>query len=87
MNIMNAKYKTDFTPIENDCECYSCKNYTRAYLAHLFRTQELFAYRLSSIHNLHFVVNLVKKIRQSILDDNFFEFKEQFLKRYNSNKG
>ncbi|HRY62382.1 MAG TPA: tRNA guanosine(34) transglycosylase Tgt [Candidatus Paceibacterota bacterium] len=86
MNIMNAKYKTDFTPIEGDCECYTCKNYTRAYLAHLFRTEELFAYRLSSIHNLYFVVNLVKKIRQSILDDKFFEFKEQFLNRYNSIK-
>jgi queuine tRNA-ribosyltransferase len=84
LNIMNAKYKTDFTPIERDCECYACKNYTRAYLAHLFRTEELFAYRLSSIHNLHFVVNLVKKIRQSILDENFFEFKEEFLKRYKS---
>ena len=82
MNIMNAKFKTDFTPIESDCECYTCKNYTRAYLAHLFRAEELLAYRLASIHNLHFVVNLVKKIRQSILDDNFFEFKEEFLKRY-----
>lgn len=82
MNIMNAKYKTDFTPIESDCDCSTCKNYTRAYLAHLFRAEELFAYRLASIHNLHFVVNLVKKIRQSILDDNFFEFKEDFLKRY-----
>lgn len=82
LNINNAKYKTDFTPIESDCECSTCKNYTRAYLSHLFRAEELFAYRLASIHNLHFVVNLVKKIRQSILDDNFFELKEQFLKRY-----
>lgn len=84
LNINNAKFKTDFTPIESDCGCYTCKNYTRAYLAHLFRTEELLAYRLASIHNLYFVVNLVNKIRQSILDDNFFEFKEKFLKKYNN---
>lgn len=82
MNINNAKYKTDFTPIEKDCECYTCKNYTRAYLAHLFRAEELLAYRLASIHNLYFTVNLVKKIRQSILDENFLEFKKEFLERY-----
>ncbi|MEI6296664.1 MAG: tRNA guanosine(34) transglycosylase Tgt [bacterium] len=82
LNINNAKFKTDFTPIEKDCECYTCKNYTRAYLAHLFRTEELLGYRLASIHNLYFIVNLVKKIRQSILDENFFEFKEEFLSKY-----
>ncbi|HUC88536.1 MAG TPA: tRNA guanosine(34) transglycosylase Tgt [Candidatus Paceibacterota bacterium] len=82
ISITNNKYRDDFTPIENDCECYSCKNYTRAYIAHLFHGKEMLAGTLASIHNLHFIVNLVKRIRQSILDDNFFEFKEEFLGRY-----
>lgn len=81
----NAKFRNDFTPIEKDCECYSCKNYTRAYIAHLFHGKEMLAGTLASTHNLYFIVNLVKKIRQSILDDNFFEFKEEFLKNYLKN--
>ncbi len=80
--IMNTKFRTDYSPIEKDCECYTCKNYTRSYVAHLFHGKEMLAGTLSSIHNLYFIVNLVKKIRQSILDDNFFEFKEEFLKGY-----
>jgi len=80
--ITNTKYRNDFTKIEDDCECYSCKNYTRSYIAHLFHGKEILAGTLASIHNLYFIVNLVKKIRQSILDDKFFEFKEEFLKVY-----
>ena len=80
--IMNTKFRNDFSPIEEDCECYTCKNYTRAYVAHLFHGKEMLAGTLASIHNLYFIVNLVKKIRQSILDDNFFEFKEEFMKGY-----
>ncbi|MFZ2149775.1 MAG: tRNA guanosine(34) transglycosylase Tgt [Minisyncoccia bacterium] len=80
--IMNTKFRNDHLPIEEDCECYSCKNFTRSYIAHLFHGKEMLAGTLASIHNLHFIVNLVKKIRQSILDDNFYEFKETFLKGY-----
>jgi queuine tRNA-ribosyltransferase len=80
--IMNTKFRNDFSPIEKDCECYTCKNYTRAYIAHLFHGKEMLAGTLASIHNLYFIVNLVKRIRQSILDDDFFEFKEEFLKGY-----
>jgi queuine tRNA-ribosyltransferase len=80
--IMNTKFRNDFSPVEKDCECYTCKNYTRAYVAHLFHGKEMLAGTLASIHNLYFIVNLVKKIRQSILDDRFFEFKEDFLKGY-----
>ena len=80
--IMNTKFRNDFSPIEKDCECYTCKNYTKAYVAHLFHGKEMLAGTLASIHNLYFIVNLVKKIRQSILDDKFFEFKEEFLKGY-----
>lgn len=80
--IMNNKFRDDHTPIEKDCGCYSCQNYTRAYIAHLFHGKEMLAGTLSSIHNLYFIVNLVSTIRQSILDDNFYEFKESFLKKY-----
>ena len=80
--IMNTKFRNDFTPIEADCECYSCRNYTRSYIAHLFHGKEMLAGTLASIHNLHFIVNLVKDIRQSILDDTFHEFKEEFLRNY-----
>jgi queuine tRNA-ribosyltransferase len=82
INMMNAKYMQDFTPIESDCECYACKKYTRAYLAHLFRAKETLAGTLATIHNLYFTIKLVDDIRQSILDDNFDEFKKEFLGRY-----
>ena len=82
ISITNKKYRDDFTPIEDDCECYSCKGYTRAYIAHLFHGKEMLAGTLASIHNLHFIVTLVSKIRQSILDDNFSEFKNEFLSKY-----
>jgi len=80
--IMNKQFRDDFTPIESDCGCYTCQNYTRAYVAHLFHGKEMLAGTLASIHNLHFIVSLVARIRQSILDDNFFEFKATFLKAY-----
>jgi queuine tRNA-ribosyltransferase len=92
--IMNKQFRNDFSPIDEGCECFTCKNpapygaggsrsgYTRAYIAHLFHGKEMLAGTLASIHNLHFIANLVKKIRQSILDDNFFEFKKDFLKEY-----
>ncbi len=82
IHIMNTEYRTDITPIESDCECYTCKNYTKAYLSHLFHGKEMLGGTLASIHNIHFIVNLVKKIRQSIFDGNFNEFKNSFLKNY-----
>ena len=57
----NTKYRNDHTRVEDDCECYTCKNYTKAYIAHLFHGKEMLAGTLSSIHNLYFIVNLVKK--------------------------
>jgi queuine tRNA-ribosyltransferase len=84
ININNAKYRNDFGKIAigpdgKVCDCYTCTNYTSAYLSHLFRSKEMLAATLASIHNLHFIVTLVKKIRQSILDGTFYEFKEHFL--------
>src|SRR3989344_2601512 len=82
VNIMNAKYARDFSPIEDDCGCYACSHFTRAYLSHLFRGKEMLAGTLGSVHNLYFIVNLVKQIRQTIIDDRFFEFKNEFLRGY-----
>lgn len=82
MLIMNREYRDDFTPIEAGCECYTCKNYTRAYVAHLFHGKEMLAGTLASTHNLYFIVNLVKKIRASILDGSFLQFKREFLALY-----
>lgn len=82
INILNAKFREDFAPIDSGCGCYTCKNYTRAYVAHLFRSGELLGYRLSSIHNLYFIVNLVKRIRDSILNDTFDDYKKEFFCQY-----
>ena len=82
INIKNAKYKHDFTPLILECDCECCKNYNRAYLHHLFKTDEITAKVLASIHNEHFVVTVADKIRASILDDTFQTYKAEFLNRY-----
>ena len=82
INLKNAKFKEDFTPVDETCDCECCKNYTRAYLHHLFKTDEITAKVLASIHNEHFVVHTVDNIRKSLLDGTFQEYKNQFLSRY-----
>ena len=82
VNLLNNKFMEDFTPIDSECGCYTCKNYSTAYAAHLFRAKEMFAATLASIHNLYFIINLVKKMRASIIDDTFHEFKNSFLEVY-----
>jgi len=82
INIMNAEYKNDFKKIDEDCTCYTCTNYTRAYLSHLFRAKEMFAATLASIHNLYFLIHLVKDARQAIIEDRFEEYKREFLEGY-----
>jgi len=82
IHITNAEYRGDIAPIESDCDCYTCKHYTKAYIAHLFHGKEMLGGTLGSIHNIHFIVNLVKKIRRSILDGNFAEYKKEFLEKY-----
>jgi len=84
IHIMNNEFRIDTKPVEDDCECYTCKNYSRAYLCHLFHGKEMLGGTLASIHNIYFIVNLVKKIRQSILDDKFDEFRKEFLEKYNN---
>ena len=82
INIKNAKYTHDFSPLEPDCDCECCKNYTRAYLHHLFKTDEITAKVLASIHNEYFVVHTVDRIRESLRDGNFQKYKNDFLTRY-----
>lgn len=78
VSLLNAKYVTDFGPVEKDCQCYTCTNYTCAYLSHLFRAKEMLAATLASIHNLYFMVNLTKEARKAIVGGKFQEFKKSF---------
>ncbi len=82
INIKNAEHRESLDPIESDCECYTCKSYTRSYVSHLFRSDEMLAGTLASIHNLYFINKLVADIRQSLIDEKFYEFKQEFLKTY-----
>jgi len=82
IHIMNKEFREDISSVENDCDCYTCKKYTKGYLAHLFHGKEMLGGTLASIHNIHFIVNLVKQIRQSIIEDNFDKFKKEFLRKY-----
>ncbi|HMS49935.1 MAG TPA: tRNA guanosine(34) transglycosylase Tgt [Candidatus Saccharibacteria bacterium] len=82
LNIKNAQFKSDFSTLDQDCACYTCKNYTRAYLHHLFRAEEILGLTLASLHNEFFAVNLVDKIRKSILDESFLRFKQEFLREF-----
>ena len=83
VNIKNAKYKEDFTPIEDNCDCYACKNYTKAYIRHLIVSGEVNGGRLLSIHNIRFLIKLTEDIRNSIMQDKFEEFKKEFISKYN----
>lgn len=82
LNIRNAKYKEDFTPLEEDCDCYACKNFTKAYIRHLVIVDETLGGRLLSIHNIRFLIKLTEDIRKAIEEDRFLSFKEQFIERY-----
>ena len=81
-NISNAAYKTDFSPIDDKCGCYTCQNYTRAYLNHLFKAKEMVASTLATIHNEFFTVQLVDKIRETMQSGEYEDFKNDFLARY-----
>ena len=83
--IKNARYKEDFSPLDHNCDCYTCKNYTRAYIRHLFNVDEILGLRLATIHNLYFLIELMEKIRESIKNDNFKSLKDDFYKKYGYN--
>ena len=86
VNIKNAKYEHDFTPLDPMCDCYTCTHYTRAYLRHLIKADETFGLRLCSYHNLYFLLDLMKNVRNAIVNDNLLEFREDFCERYGYNK-
>jgi len=82
INLKNAKYKEDFTSLDETCDCYCCKNFTKAYLRHLIVANETLGQRLLSIHNLRFLINIMENIRVSIQEDRFLEYKDEFYKNY-----
>ena len=86
VNLTNAKYQRQFSPIDESCDCYTCTHYTAAYLAHLFRAKEMLAATLATIHNERFIVRLVDQMRVSIELGNFFDFKNEFLGRFYAGK-
>ncbi len=84
--VKNAQYARDFRPIDENCDCYTCKNYSRAYVRHLIKCDETFGMRLTSYHNLYFLLNLMRQVRQAIMDDNLLEFRQHFFEEYGFNK-
>ncbi|MAW67356.1 MAG: tRNA guanosine(34) transglycosylase Tgt [Chloroflexi bacterium] len=82
LNVFNAKYKDIDKPIDTNCNCYSCKNYSLAYVHHLFKSKELLGYRIASIHNLAFLYNLMNEIQQHITNSDFSGFVDEFLAKY-----
>lgn len=82
MNIRNAKYADDPRPVEEGCACYTCRHFSRAYLRHLIRSEELLGYRLNTIHNLHFLLNLMKQVRESIAAGCFADFRKRFIEGF-----
>ena len=85
INLRNAKFKEDFTPLEETCDCYTGKNYTKAYIRHLITCDESFGARLLSIHNVRFLIKLVEELRTAIEEDRLLEYKEEFINKYKGN--
>ncbi|MCI6711229.1 MAG: tRNA guanosine(34) transglycosylase Tgt [Anaerovoracaceae bacterium] len=82
VNIKNARFERDFTPLDHECDCYVCRNYSRAYLRHLFKANEILSSMLLSYHNLHFLVHTMQNIREAIEQDRFTEYKREFYMKY-----
>jgi len=84
--VKNAQYAEDFRPLDPKCDCYVCKNYTRAYIRHLIKCDETFGIRLTSYHNLYFLIHLMQDVRTAIMNDNLLEFRDAFFEEYGFNK-
>ncbi|MEB7399737.1 tRNA guanosine(34) transglycosylase Tgt [Staphylococcus epidermidis] len=83
--VKNAKYADDLRPLDEQCDCYTCQHYTRAYIRHLVKVEETFGIRLTTIHNLHFLLKLMEDIRQAIREDRLLDFKDEFFEQYGLN--
>lgn len=84
INIKAGKYKSDFSPLDPECDCFVCRNYTRAYIRHLINSKEITGLRLNSYHNVYFIINLMRNIRENIKNGNFKNFKKEFEEKYKS---
>lgn len=80
--IRNAEYAEDFSPLDDECDCYACKNFSKAYIRHLFKAKEILGARLATIHNLRFLINLMSQIREAIMNDCLLDFKKEFYLKY-----
>jgi queuine tRNA-ribosyltransferase len=83
LTVKNAQYKEDDRPLDENCTCYTCRNFSRSYIRHLIHVRELLGMHLTTLHNLHFYLNLVTEAREAILNDNFKEYKKEFITNYN----
>ena len=84
--VRNASYEKDWGPLDSECDCYTCKNYTRAYIRHLIHTNEILGVRLLSIHNLRFLTNVMERVKIEIEHDNLLNFRNEFYKKYGYTK-
>lgn len=80
--IKNQQYERDFTPLDPECDCYTCRNYTKSYLRHLFKAEEMFGQRLLSYHNVYFLLKLMEQVRQAIKEDRLLSFRDEFFAKY-----
>ena len=86
MVIRNAVYAEDFNPIQDDCDCYTCQNHTRAYVRYLLKVGEITGARLATIHNLRYLIRLMEEIRDAIAHDRFLDFRRKFYERYDMSR-
>jgi len=86
INIKNKKYTMDFTPLDENCDCYTCKNYSKSYLKHLYKSKEILSSMLLTIHNLHFLYDLINKAKNAIMQEKFTDFREEFKTKYKNNE-
>ena len=80
--VRDAKYARDFSPLDTECDCYACRNFTRAYIRHLFKAGEILGLRLATWHNLRFLINLMDGIRQAIKEDRLLDFRKEIFTAY-----
>ena len=84
--VRDAKYARDFTPVDPDCGCMACRDHTRAYIRHLIKAGEMYGLRLTTLHNLYFLIDLMKQVRYAILNDSLLDFRREFYEKYYNGK-